>query len=265
MQKINSIGTVKSAYAEINGIKMYYEIQGQGKPLVLVHGGGSTIETAWSKLMPLLAKNYKVIAVELQAHGHTSDRNAPVTFEQDADDVSALLKHLEIEKAYLFGFSNGGSTVMQMAVRNTAQVEKLIIASTGYQRDGFFDGFFEMMNKASLESMPQPLKDGFLKINPDSNALLAMHDKDRDRMIHFKDWSDDVLKSISVPAMVMIGNKDIVKFEHAIKMSRLLPQGELVIIPGLHGEALGDICTGKPESKLPEASADIINEFFSRN
>ena len=78
----------QTGYANVNGIKMYYEIHGEGKPLVLIHGGGSTIQTTFGKVLPLLAGKYKVIAVELQAHGHTSDRNAPETFQQDADDVA---------------------------------------------------------------------------------------------------------------------------------------------------------------------------------
>src|SRR2546423_576333 len=81
----------QTGYAVVNGIKMYYEIHGEGKPLMLIHGGGSTIETTFGRTLPVLAKKYKVIAVELQAHGHTNDRNAPETFQQDADDVAELL------------------------------------------------------------------------------------------------------------------------------------------------------------------------------
>src|SRR5215212_8429181 len=86
----------QSGYAPVNGIKMYYELHGSGKPLVLIHGGGSTIQTTFSKVLPLFAKHHQVIAVELQAHGHTSDRDAPESFDQDADDVAALLKYLKI-------------------------------------------------------------------------------------------------------------------------------------------------------------------------
>src|SRR5512133_2523636 len=91
--------TFKSGYSEVNGLKMYYEIYGEGKPLVLIHGGGSTIQTTFGRIIPLLAKQRKLIAVELQAHGRTSDRDSEVSFEQDADDVAALLKNLNILKA----------------------------------------------------------------------------------------------------------------------------------------------------------------------
>lgn len=91
--------TFKSGYSDVNGLKMYYEIYGDGKPLVLIHGGGSTIQTTFGRVIPLFAKSRKVIAVELQAHGRTSDRNTDLSFEQDADDVATLLKNINIDKA----------------------------------------------------------------------------------------------------------------------------------------------------------------------
>src|SRR5689334_17031450 len=108
----------QGSYASVNGLKMYYEIHGEGAPLVLIHGGGSTIQTTFGRVLPALAKNHKVIAVELQAHGHTADIDRPLSFEQDADDVAELLKQLHIEKADVFGFSNGASTTLEIAIRH---------------------------------------------------------------------------------------------------------------------------------------------------
>lgn len=116
-------------YAAVNGINMYYEIHGKGKPLVLIHGGGSTIETSFGNILPLLAQHYKIIAVELQAHGRTSDRDTSETFEQDADDVAALLKHLNIAEAFVLGFSNGASTAMQVAIRYPELAKKIIVVA----------------------------------------------------------------------------------------------------------------------------------------
>src|SRR3982751_5324350 len=144
-----------SGHAPVNGINMYYEIHGDGGvPLVLIHGGGSTIETTFGSVLPMFALKGKVIAMELQAHGHTSDRNAPESFQQDADDVAALLQYLKIDRANFFGFSNGGSTAMQIAIRHPEVVNKIVVASAAYKRSGFFDGFFEMMSKGTLKDMP---------------------------------------------------------------------------------------------------------------
>src|SRR5438105_4346519 len=121
-----SSSDIKTSYANVNGIKMYYEIHGTGNPLVLIHGGGSTIQTTFGRILPFLSKSHRVIAVELQAHGHTGDRDAPETFQQDAADVVELLKQLNIARADILGFSNGGQTAMQIAITNPEKVNKLI-------------------------------------------------------------------------------------------------------------------------------------------
>ena len=251
-------------YADVNGIKMYYEIHGEGKPLVLIHGGGSTIETTFGRILPLFAKRYKVIAVELQNHGHSSSRDEAETFEQDADDVAALLKQLNISKAFIFGFSNGGSTTLQITIRHPEIAEKIIVASGAYLRDGFIPGFFDMMQNASLDNMPQPLKDAFLKVNPDRAALKNMHDKDAERMRTFKDWNGADIESIKVPALIMNADKDVVLAEHALKISKLIPNAELVILPGVHGAFLGEVCTAVPGSKLPEMTVGLVEEFLDK-
>ncbi|MEI9807220.1 MAG: alpha/beta hydrolase [Bacteroidota bacterium] len=113
---------------------MYYEIHGHGKPLVLIHGGGSTIQTSFGRIIPLLAKHRQIIAVELQAHGHTNDRDADLTFEQDADDIAVLLGNLKISKADFLGFSNGAQTIIELTIRHPELVNKIILASAFYKR-----------------------------------------------------------------------------------------------------------------------------------
>ncbi len=235
--------TFKSGYAEVNGIKMYYEIYGTGKPLVLIHGGGSTIQTSFSKIIPVLKKTRQLIAVELQAHGRTEDRNAPSSFQQDADDVAALLNNLKIDKADFLGFSNGGNTAMQIAMRHPALVNKLIVASSFYKREGIPDGFWKGMEHATFDDMPQPYKDAFLKVNKDSTALLAMFNRDATRMQTFKDWSNNDLKSIKAPTLLISADKDVATPEHTVSMSRLIPNCQLAIIPGGHGTYLGELTT----------------------
>jgi pimeloyl-ACP methyl ester carboxylesterase len=255
----------ESGYATVNGLKMYYETHGSGGiPLVLVHGGGSTIQTTFGQILPLLASQGKVIAVELQAHGHSGDRDGPVTFEQDADDVAALLAHLKIGKANFLGFSNGGSTTLQIAIRHPGMVNKLVVASAIYKRSGMFDGFFEMMPKATLESMPAPLKTAYLEVAPDKNHLEIMHNKDRDRMVEFKDWPESSIRSIEAPTLVIVGDKDVVKPEHALELSRLLQHAELLVLPGTHGEFFGEICSAVKGSKIPELTVGLIEDFLKK-
>ncbi|MDQ2669017.1 MAG: alpha/beta hydrolase, partial [Gemmatimonadota bacterium] len=151
---------VASGRAPVNGIEMYYEVHGRadGVPLVLLHGGGSTIDVTFGRVLPLLARNRKVIAVEEQAHGRTSDRGAPVRFETSADDVAALLRHLGVPQADLFGFSNGASVALQVAIRHPELVRKLVFASSMTKREGAQPQLWEFMAQADFSNMPQPLK-----------------------------------------------------------------------------------------------------------
>jgi pimeloyl-ACP methyl ester carboxylesterase len=234
-----------TGYKLVNGLNMYHEIHGKGNPLVLIHGGGSTIGTSFGKVLPLFAEHRQVIAVELQGHGHTADRDVPSSFEQDADDVAALMDQLEIKSADIFGFSNGGQTAMQLAIRHPEKVRKLIAGAAGYKRSGYQSWFWEFIPNATLDNMPQPLKDAYLAINPDPAALLAMHNRDRDRMVNFKDWSDDAIRSITAPTLVICGDRDVMTPGHALEIYRLLPNARLMIYPGVHGDFIGELCVGE--------------------
>lgn len=250
-------------YAIVNGLKMYYEVHGSGNPLVLLHGGGSTIYTTFGRILPELAKSHQVIAVELQAHGHTGDRDAPETFQQDADDVAAFLQQLNIAKADILGFSNGGQTAMEIGMRHPEKVRKLIIASAFYKRDGIPAGFWEGFDNAKFSDLPQVYKDEFLKINNDQAALLNMFNRDVQRMFNFKDWRDDDLRSIKSPALVVAGDRDLPLAEHLATMSRLIPDCRLAILPGSHGSYMGEIMSPDAESKIPEFFVVLINEFLA--
>jgi len=233
----------KSGYSEVNGIKMYYEIYGAGEPLVLIHGGGSTIQTTFGKIIPVLAKHFTLIAMDLQNHGRTGTRNVKQTFEQDAEDVISLLKNLGISKASVLGFSNGGTTALEIGIRYPEYINKLIIIAGVYKREGLINGFFDGMNHASLSNMPHELKEAFLKVNPDSSALQNMFEKDRDRMISFQDIDEIKIRSIHVPALIISGDTDVVKAEHTFEMFRAIPNSRLAILPGSHGECIGEITT----------------------
>src|SRR5262249_40629701 len=155
-------------------------------PLVLLHGGGSTILSTFGRILPELARSRRVIAVELQAHGHTPDIDRPLSFEEDADDVAALLAQLHIGRADFMGFSNGGTTCLQIAIRNPKLVNKLVLASATYKRAGMQPGFFDGFKNVSLETMPKPLQEAYLKANPDPKGLQRMFERDVARMMAFK-------------------------------------------------------------------------------
>jgi len=241
---------------------MYYEIHGNGRPLVLIHGGGSTIMSTFGRILPALAARHRVIAVELQAHGRTPDINRPLRFEQDADDVAALLKELHIEKTDFIGFSNGGTTSLQIAIRHPELVNKLVLASTTFKRDGMQQGFWEGMQHESFDSMPQPLKEAYLQVNPHPEGLRAMFNRDVARMVSFKDISDTDIRSIQAPALVINADAEVVRAEHALALSQTLPNARLAILPGGHGDYIGEICAPDKYSNIPDLVTAMIEDFL---
>jgi pimeloyl-ACP methyl ester carboxylesterase len=249
---------------EVNGISIYYEIHGPaaGVPLVLLHGGGSTIDVTWGRLLPLLARHRAIIALEEQGHGRTTDRDAPVRFDTSADDVAALLATLQVARADVMGFSNGASVALRLAIQHPALVRKLIFASSLTKRSGTAPEFWGFVENASFEDMPQPLKDAFLKVNPDPVKLRSMHDKDLERMRHFVETADEEVRKVQAPTLVMAGDHDVPTREHALELQQLLPHGSLVILPGGHGEYLGELLASKPGAPEPTFAAGVIEAFL---
>lgn len=262
---IRAQSPLKSEFASVNGMNMYYQIYGKGKPLVLIHGGGSTIETTFGRVIPLLAKHSQVIAVELQAHGRTNDRGTTLSFEQDADDVIALLSHLKIDKADFLGFSNGGTTTLQIAIRHPRMVNKLVLASALSKRNGVPAQFWDYMKQAALVNMPQELKDAYLKVTADYAGLQIMHDRDAQRMLNFKDIPDVLMRSIKAPSLIINGDKDVILPEHALEMHRMLSNSELLIVPGVHGEYIEEVTTLKSNSHQAKFVIPLIEAFLDKS
>jgi pimeloyl-ACP methyl ester carboxylesterase len=250
-------------YTNINGLNLYYEAHGNGMPLVLLHGGGSTIASTYGRILPDLAKEHHVIAVELQSHGHTPDRDRPLSFEQDADDIAALLEHLNIKRADIMGFSNGGTTSLQVGIRHPELVYKLVLASATYRRDGLPPGFFDFFPAAHLEThMPPQLKEAYLQANPDKEGLQRMFDRDVQRMMNFRDIDEEAIRAIQAPALVINGDRDVVTVEHAVRLAKVLPQGRLAILPSGHGDYIGEVCAPDQNSPLPGLVTAMIGAFL---
>jgi pimeloyl-ACP methyl ester carboxylesterase len=220
---------VKHGYAAVNGLKMYYEIHGTGKPLFVLHGA-----FGWATLFPTLAKNRQVIAVELQGHGHTADINRPLSLEQLADDVAALLKHLEIEQADFFGYSLGGNVALAVAIRHPKLVGRLAINGSNY---GKIDDAYEPENLKQFKSLPANfappvLKDHYDKVAADPKQWPVLVAKVKNMGLGFKGFAREEMKSIKAPVLITLGDRDAVRPEHAVEMFRLLPNAQLAIFPG---------------------------------
>jgi pimeloyl-ACP methyl ester carboxylesterase len=255
-------------YAAIHGLRMYYEDHDGGhrhdRPLVLLHGGGSTVQSSFGAILPRLARTRRVIAPEQQAHGHTADIDRPLSLEQMADDTAALLEQLGVHDADVLGFSNGGVVALQLAIRHTALVHRLILCSSYYARSGFPPAFWQGFDRATPADMPAPLRNAYLAAAPHPEALPVSFAKQVAMMKAFTDIPEASLRAIDAPALVMVGDADVMPTEHAAQLARLLPHAQLAVLPGSsHGTYLGAVEGAKPGSLLPDIALAMIDAFLA--
>lgn len=253
----------KSGYKQANGIDLYYEIYGEGSPLVLIHGGGSSLQLDYREIIDRMAGKYQLIGIDLQNHGKSAHRYVPETFEQDALDVIAVLEQLGIDRASFWGFSNGATTVLQIANLFPQKVTKIVACSGVTKRNGMINGFFEGMIHATIDVMPQYLKDNFIKLNPDPAELQNMFYRDSQRMIHFTDWPDDILRSILSPVFFISGDKDVVKPEHGAEMHSLVPGSSLMVLPAGHGGYMMADEKGYIDNHLIDFTVSRVEKFLN--
>jgi pimeloyl-ACP methyl ester carboxylesterase len=230
----------KQGKVSVNGLEMYYEIHGTGQPLVLLHGAFSAIGTSFGKILPGLAKHRQIIAFELQGHGRTADIDRPLSIEAMADDVAAALRSLGIEQADLFGYSMGAAVALQTVIRHPDIVRKLVLASVTYTLSGIHPGLMDGLAEMKPEMMHgSPWHDEYLKIAPHPENFAALFQKKTEMDRQTRDIPEDVIRSIRAPTLLVIGDSDLVRPEHAVEMFRLLGGG-----------VFGDMPPGLPNSQL---------------
>ncbi len=234
----------RGSYAEVHGLKMYYKIHGEGFPLVLLHGGLSTIGTSFGKVLLGLARERQVIAIEQQAHGHTADSDRPLTYEQMANDTIALLSHIGIEQADFFGYSIGGGIAMQIAIEHPSLVRKLVVATPISRASGFQPGVLVGMEALQPEHLAgSPLQEEYARTAPHPQDWPRLIAKVKQLNREFVDWSPEAIASIKAPTLLMAGESDIVRPEHVVELFRLLgggvpgdnvglPNAQLAVLPG---------------------------------
>ena len=207
---------------------MYYEVYGTGKPIVLLHGSFMSIPLNWVHIIPVMAKDRKVIVTELQGHGRTRDISRQISFEGMADDVSGLLKHLKIDSADILGYSMSGGVAFQVAVRHPEQVRRLVILSGVYKHDGWWpeaEANFATFNADMFEGTA--LKKQYDSLGNDPAHFPEFVKKVASIAVKKYDWSGDV-KNIKVPIFMAIGDADGVQYEHVLELFRAKGGGKWV-------------------------------------
>jgi pimeloyl-ACP methyl ester carboxylesterase len=272
MAKNTELSQSSKGYASVNGLKMYYEIHGKGRPLVLLHGALSAIGTSFGKLLPSLSRARQVVAVEQQAHGHTADIDRPLSIEQMANDTVALLRQLGIEKADIFGWSMGAGIALQIAVQRPDLVSKLVVASVAYNNDGLYPEVLQGEETMKPEGLAgTPWQEEYSRIAPHPEDWPVLVEKVKRMDLKFQGWTAEEVRSIDVPTLVIIGDSDIVRPEQAVQMFRLLgggvpgdltglPRSQLAVLPGTthvtlveHADWLLSMITEFIDAPMPEA------------
>jgi pimeloyl-ACP methyl ester carboxylesterase len=239
---------VAGHYAEVNGIKLYYEIHGTGQPLVLLHGGLGALEMFGPNL-PALAQGRQVIAVDLQGHGRTADIDRPLSPQSMADDVAGLIKFLKLQRANIMGYSMGGMVALQVAIRHPEVVNRLVVASAPFRRNGFYPEILaaqQQVTAAAAEAMkPTPMYELYHRLAPRPDDWPRLLDKIGALMKVEYDWSKEI-PGITARTLIIAGDADIFPPSHAVELFGLLgggkkdagwdgsgrPKSQLAIVPG---------------------------------
>jgi pimeloyl-ACP methyl ester carboxylesterase len=244
VQNMSEPALVESGYAPVNGLEMYYEIHGEGEPLVLLHGAYMTTDLNFGQMLPALAENRQVIAIEQQGHGHTGDVDRPLTYPQMADDTAALLRHLEIDQADVLGYSMGGNIALELAVRHPDLVRKLVVISAAYNREGWYPDMYESIEHITPEMFTgSGLPETYAEVAPDPDGWPILVEKLKTLDLEFIGNTAEEIQAITAPMLIMIGDSDSVRPDSALELFKLLgggvngdltglPNAQLAVIPG---------------------------------
>ena len=217
---------VKADYAEINGMRMYYEVSGQGDPLVVLHGAYMNIPSM-GEIIPMLARTHTVYALEFQGHGRTNDIDRPITYPNLADDTAAFMDAVGLEKADIFGYSMGAAAGLQLAIRHPEKVDQLVAASVAYDASGWQPAFTAMIPSMTPDMFAGgPMEDAWKEYAPNPDGFRAF----AERLIQLEKepmaWEAEV-KVLETPVLIITGDADVATLEHSVALFRLLGGGEM--------------------------------------
>jgi pimeloyl-ACP methyl ester carboxylesterase len=239
--------TSAARYASVNGLQLYYEIHGAGRPLVLLHGGLLTIDLNFGALIPALAAGRQVIGIELQGHGHTADTDRPMTVDILADDVIELLGQLGIGQADFLGFSLGGLVSLSIVLRHPALTGKLVIASADYRARPPAQQEARKVTRMPTKAEYREMRDAYQRVAPDPGHFPQILAKASAMVAAFQGWTAEDLRGIQAPTLLIFGDTDFIRLANAVEMFELIPNAQLAVLPGTTHVGV----TKRPDLLLP--------------
>lgn len=212
----------KTGYVPVNGLKMYYEIHGQGDPVVLLHGAFMTITNNWTEMIAQLSKGRQVIAVEMQGHGRTADINRDFSYQNLADDIDALLDYLKIKQADVLGYSMGGGVAMQLAIRHPEKVRKVVSISAVYRSDGFVKEGIEAFPRLEARMFKgSPIETEYKKLSPTPDQFETFVKHVVQLASKPYNFGAEKLKATKAPMLFIHGDADGVRLDYIAEVFRL--------------------------------------------
>jgi pimeloyl-ACP methyl ester carboxylesterase len=218
-----------TGYVPVHDLQTYYEIQGDGDPIAVLHGGLSTLED-FALIAPALAQRRRVIGMERQGHGHTADIDRAFSTEQWADDAAAVMQALNVETADVFGYSVGGTVALQLAIRHPQVVRRLILSSAVYNMDGYLPDIRDGLKAIETDALPPEMREAYSRVAPHPEDWPALVAKAAEQARADSGIPPERIQGINVPALVVVAENDVVRPEHSNELARLL-NAELVTLP----------------------------------
>jgi pimeloyl-ACP methyl ester carboxylesterase len=262
------LAATRTGYAPVNGLRMYYEVYGTGRPVVLLHGAFTGIQGSFASMIPVLARTHQVVAIESQGHGRTADiPDRPLTYEQMADDTAAAIAHLGLRTPDIYGYSMGAGTGLQLAIRHPGSIRKMVLATAAFRNSGWHPELMAAergMTGAALRETP--FYKEYVSLAPDPSRWDSLTNKikvlDTQRP---QDWPEASIRGIRAPTLLICGDADAVRLEHTVELFRLfgggvpgdlqpMPASQLAVLPGCNH--LGIIERGAEIGRMASAFFD---------
>jgi pimeloyl-ACP methyl ester carboxylesterase len=221
-------------YAYVNGLRMYYEVHGSGRPLVVLHAALTTIDTSFAAVLPALARRRRVIAIEQQAHGRTLDIARPLSYRYMANDTAALLRQLGIDHADVLGFSMGGGAALQLALDHPELVRKLMLVSSALNFDGCVPEFAAVMQRLTDydDALARVLQKGFQRAGARPEQWPRALTRVQELFTSSSGLQPEHLDGVRADTLIVSGQYGVVRPEHTRQLARHVPKARLEIVPG---------------------------------
>ena len=242
-------------YADIDDIRMYYEVHGEGEAILLLHGGAGHGQRDWSKVIPILAPQYQLIVPDSRAQGRSTDSDKPLGYDLLADDVIELMDYLDIVRAHVVGKSDGGIIGLNLAIRYPDRLLKVVAYGANFHPDGLTDTLLDLMNNVTVDNYGDDRAyDDYLSVAPDPSQFGVMLDKVVSMWLSQPDWTTEDLAQIKTPVLVIDDAQGLsIRPEHVQIMAEAIPGARLKLI---------DETDHAATKEKPEIFTDLVLGFL---